>query len=240
MVAIDVARLTVAISVLAFAALCDLRWRRAPDACWVLVTVTGATLLVVEWLTTPFFFAVYRPALLTSLMVIGLAIVGYITGLIAGGADAKALASLAVLAPVPLGPGWEIPLASPFPLVLTTLTNGLLIALLVPLVLIALNLARGDVDGIRTLMAFRARLENVRERFVWPLEYVDDQGERVVVSSPRAVPHGAFDRDALGRQDQDRVWVTPKVPFLVPLWLGLLVAILVGDPMAWMMQALLA
>lgn len=240
MVAIDLARLVVAISVLAFAALCDLRWRRAPDACWVLVAATGALLLLVEWLTTPAFFAVYRPALLTSLLVIGLAIVGYLTGLIAGGADAKALASLAVLAPVPLGPGWGVPLASPFPLVLTTLTNGLMIALLVPVVLLAWNLARGDVDGVRTLMAFRAKLDNVRERFVWPLEYVDEQGERVVVSSPRDVPRGAFDRGALARMDQERVWVTPKVPFLVPLWFGLLVAILAGDPVAWIMQALLA
>ncbi len=239
MIAIDLARLVVAITVLAFAAVCDLRWRRAPDACWLIVAGAGVLLLAAEWLATPAFFALYRPALLTALMVLGLAVVGYLTGLIAGGADAKALASLALLAPVPLAPSWQIPLASPFPLALTALTNALLLALVVPGVLLVVNLARGDIDGARTFLAFRTRLEGLRRRVVWPLEYVDEDGEHVVASSPRLLPRDAFDPDALARLGRERVWVTPKVPFLVPLWAGLIVAILLGDPLAWSLRSLM-
>lgn len=230
--------MVIAIGVVAFAAVCDLEWRRAPDACWILVAGAGAFLLAVEWVLTPSFWAVHRPALLTSLLVVGLAIGGYLTGLIAGGADAKALASLAVLAPLPLV-GGSLPLASPFPLVLTSLTNGLLIALIVPVVLVVWNLARGDVSGVRTFLGFRARLDRIRERVVWPLEYVDEEGAVVVESSPRGMPRDAFDPEALRAAGRERVWVTPKVPFLVPLWLGLVLAVLVGDPLAWLLDAVL-
>lgn len=238
MVVFDVARMVIAIGVVAFAAVCDLEWRRAPDACWLVVAGAGAFLLAVEWVLTPSFWVVYRPSLLTSLLVVALAVGGYLTGLIAGGADAKALASLAVLAPLPLV-GWSLPLSSPFPLVLTALTNGLLIALVVPLVLVVWNLARGDISGARTFLGFRTGLDRVKQRVVWPLEYVDEEGVLVVASSPRGMPRDAFDAEALRALGRERVWVTPKVPFLVPLWFGLVVAVLVGDPLAWALDALL-
>lgn len=235
----DLVRILVGVGVLAFAAACDLRWRRAPDACWLTVAGVGAVLLGIEWATTPAFWPIYQPALLAAGLVFALAIVGYATGLITGGADAKALASLAVLAPLPLDPAWSVPLVSPFPLVLTSLTNGLLVALAVPLVLLVANLSRGDVDGARTFLAFRTDVDRVDHRVVWPLEYLDDEGTRRAAVTPGGVPQDAFDPDAMAQAGHERVWVSPKVPFLVPLWIGLIVAVLVGDPFSALLTAIL-
>jgi preflagellin peptidase FlaK len=238
--AVDLARVVVGVGVLAFAAVCDLRWRRAPDACWLVVAGIGAALLAVQWARTPAFWAEYQPAIVAAGLVLALAVVGYVTGLITGGADAKALASLAVLAPVPLDAAWTLPLPSAFPVVLTSLTNGLLVALLVPVALVLVNLARGDVDGARTLTAVRTSVEDVDLRVVWPLEHVDEDGQVQVATTPGGVPRDAFDPAELAEAGRERIWVSPKVPFLVPLWVGLVGAVLVGDPLAAGLEVLLA
>lgn len=240
MLGTDMVRILVGVGVLAFAGIADLRWRRAPDACWLVVAVVGVILLAADWAATPMFWTFNQAALITSGLVFLMALVGYVTGLITGGADAKALASLAILAPLPLGAAWSMPLASPLPLVLTSLTNGLLLALTVPVVLLAWNLAHGDIDGARTLLGFKTRLERVDLRVAWPLEYVDEDGEHVVAATPRGVPRDAFDPDAMAKLGHQRVWVTPKVPFLVPLWLGFVVAVLLGDPFTAFIDAVLA
>lgn len=234
-----VLRIVVGLSVLAFAAVCDLRWRRAPDACWLLVAGVGLVLLGVDAVGEPAFWAQNQATLLTAGIVVVMAIVGYLTGLIAGGADAKALASLAILAPLPLSPVLSLPLASPLPLAVTALTNGLLIALLVPLLLLTWNLLHGDVSGARTFLGFRTQIDRVDLRVVWPLEYVTEDGEHVVRATPGGVPRDAFDPEVLAERGREEIWVTPKVPFLVPLWFGLVVAVLLGDPFAAFLRAFL-
>lgn len=239
MVVTDIVRVVVGLTVLAFAGICDLRWRRAPDASWLVVAGAGAVLLAVDASTTPAFWSTHQAALLTSGLVFAMAVGGYVTGLITGGADAKALASLALLAPLPLA-GWTLPLGSPLPLAVTALTNGLIIALAVPVLLLVWNLATLELDGARTLLGFRTSLDKVDLRVVWPLEYVDDEGHHQVVATPGGVPRDAFDPDALAAIGRDRVWVTPKVPFLVPLWLGFAAGVLVGDPFAAVLRGVLA
>lgn len=232
--------MAVGVGVLAFAGVADLRWRRAPDVCWLIVAGIGLVLLAVDWIATPAFWTIYKATLATAGVVLVMAIVGYVTGLITGGADAKALAALSILAPLPLGPSWDLVLASPLPLAVTALTNGLLLALAVPVLLLVWNLVRGDVDGVRTFLGFRTDLDHIRLRVVWPLEFIDDEGHHVVTTTPRGVPRDAFDPDALAEAGRERVWVTPKIPFLVPLWLGFLVAILLGDPFVALLNAVLA
>lgn len=238
MIGTDIARIVVGLTVLAFAGVCDLRWRRAPDASWLVVAAAGLGLLTIDAARTPDFFATHAPALWTSGLIVVMAIAGYLTGLITGGADAKALASLALLAPLPLT-GWSIPLASPLPLAVTALTNGLIVALSVPVLLFLWNVLTGDIDGWRTFLGYQTDLESLDVRAAWPLEYVDEQGEHQVVATPGGVPRDAFDPAQLAEIGRERVWVTPKVPFLVPLWLGLVIAVLLGDPFAALLETLL-
>jgi len=232
----DTFRVLTGTAVLGFAAACDLKWRRAPDASWLVMIAVGAILLVGQAATEPAFLSRNLPPLLASAMIFGAALLGYVTGLLTGGADAKALASLAVLAPLPLDVAWQTPLPSSLPLVLTALTNGLVLGLAVPVVLTLTNLLRGDVDGARTVLATRVPVDQVEERIVWPLEYVSEEGEVVTEYTPGRVPLDAFDADALAERGREQVWVTPKIPFLVPLFVGFVLAALVGDPVATLLR----
>jgi len=237
--AVDALRILAGASILTFTAACDIQWRRAPDASWVLMSAIGAGLLAAQWWLEPGFLDAYLPALVTAGAVALLAIAGYLTGLIAGGADAKALVSLAVLAPIPLDPAWVVPMESVLPLAVTAIANGLIVGLAVPVALALVNLARGDVDGVRTFLAARVRTENVRERVTWPLEYVDEDGEVVTVTMPSNMPLDGFDPDELLAAGRERVWVSPKIPFLVPLTFGYAIAVIVGDPLAALLGLLL-
>lgn len=239
MLVVDAVRVLTGASVLVFGAACDLKWRRAPDLAWALAAAVGVILLGVEALARPAELARMAPSLATAAVVAVLAVAGYLTGLIAGGADAKALVSLSILAPVPLDPAWAVPLASRLPLVVTAVANGLAVGLAVPFALALVNVARGDVDGLRTLVATRVPTRNVREKVVWPLEYVDEEGELVTATTPGRVPLDAFDPDPLVERGRERVWVTPKIPFLVPLTFGFGVAVILGDPLASLLGLLL-
>lgn len=240
MLSTDLARIVLGASVLTFAAAADLRWRRAPDACWILLALAGAFLLAIDAFTEPSFVPQHAPALIAAGLVLVLALVGYMTGLIAGGADAKALASLAVLAPLPLESAWTLAWPSLFPLVLTTLVNALLAALFVPLALGAWNVSKGEIGGLRTFLGFKTSLTNVDERTLWPLERVDAEGRVVQALTPGGLPPGVFDPDALANAGRERIWVTPKVPFLVPLLGGFILAVLIGDPFTALLDQVVA
>jgi preflagellin peptidase FlaK len=223
-------------AVLAFAAACDLKWRRAPDAAWLVAVAVGVVVLTAQAATQPDFFRLHLPALVTSGIVFLGALVGYATRILTGGADAKALASLAVLAPVPLDLAWQMPFESPLPLVLTAVANGLVLGLAIPFAMAAFNLVRGDFDGWRTLLGTRVNVDQVNLRVAWALEYYDEDGEHVIQNTPRGIPLDAFDPEAFHARGQDKVWVTPKIPFLVPLFFGFVVAAIAGDPVAAVLE----
>lgn len=240
MLAVDAVRILAGAAILTFAAACDVKWRRAPDAAWAIMATIGALLLAVQAWLDPAFLQRYTPALVTAAVVGLLAIAGYLTGLIAGGADAKALVSLAILAPVPLDVAWAIPLESVLPLVVTAVANGLAVGLAVPLALAVVNLVRGDIDGWRTFLATRVPLDKVDERVTWPLEYVGDDGDVVTATMPGSVPLDGFDPSEMEGAGREEVWVSPKIPFLVPLTFGFAVAVVLGDPLAAGLRLLLA
>lgn len=239
MLVVDALRIFAGASILTFAAACDIKWRRAPDAAWLLMALVGGLLLAVQWFAEPGFADVHMASLITAGIVALLAIVGYLSGLIAGGADAKALVSLSILAPVPLDVVWTVPLESVLPLVVTAVANGLVVGLAVPLALAAVNLARGDIDGVRTFLATRVKTERVQERVTWPLEYVDEDGEIVTVTMPGNMPLDGFDRAEMLEAGREHVWVSPKIPFLVPLVFGFAIAVVLGDPLAALLRFLL-
>ena len=43
---------------------------------------------------------------------------------------------------------------------------------------------------------------------------------------------------ALSESDRDRIWLTPGIPFIVPMFVGLLVALTFGDLMFWVLSSL--
>lgn len=159
----------------------------------------------------------------------------YQFGIIKGGADAKALMALSLLFPVyPLlgpfpvyGPGPFLAQEA-FPFSLLILLYAGLLSLVVPLGLCLLNLKRGDKAFPTMFVGYRMDIGEVEKKHVWPLDRVEDG---VVVARSAAIPDDDVgpQLEALRAAGATRIWVTPKIPFLVPMTFGLLVAALLGN-----------
>lgn len=231
---LDVARLFAGASVLAFASYTDWRWRRAPNVLWALLGGAGAALLAVQLLMHPELLARW-PLLLFSALFAGLVYAFYWLGLLAGGADAKALIALAVLLPFPLHLG-ALPLrATPLPPAFGVLGNALVAFLAVPLGLLAWNIAKGRPRLPHALLGVPMPLEEAQRRHVWPMEYVEGGRVRTKLLPSRFVWEEE-DWAALRAAGRREVWVTPKVPFMVPLLAGFVAMFVAGDLVAgWLL-----
>lgn len=232
---LDLLRLFLAATLLAFASYTDWQWRRAPNVLWIIGAVAGGVLLAVEAaLDLPAFLARW-PYLVGVPVFAGVVYGLWWVGLIAGGADAKALMAFGVLMPFPLALAEGIPLwQTPLPGGVVLLMNSLLAFLLIPLAFFAWNLAHGDVRLPHAFLGVKRRAADVRRGHVWPMETVDAEtgARRTKLFASRMSDseiEETFARvQALGEQ---KVWVSPKIPFMIPMLVGLLLAFTVGDLM---------
>ncbi len=169
-------------------------------------------------------------------------------GLLRGGADAKALMALTLLVPY-------YPDASPFPLIalpvsvstamanlfpfsLTILVNAAILFLAVPVAYLVVNVARRDFEWPQGFFGTKAALDHLPAH-VWLMEKVDRHGERVAVLFPAHRADESAEIAKLKAAGADRVWVQPKVPFMVPLLVGFLLAFFVGNLMLGFLTAVL-
>jgi preflagellin peptidase FlaK len=231
-VLLDLARLLVGATLLAFASYTDWRWRRAPNLLWWIMAGAGAALLALEAALDWSGVAARWPYLVFAPL-FAAAIYGFWwVGLIAGGADAKALMALALLVPFPLALADALPLLpAPVPGSFTILGDSLVVFLLIPLSLLAWNVAHGHARLPHALLGVKRKARDVRRGHAWPMEVVDADGRRrtklFASRMSDAQIEETFQRvQALG---EAKVWVTPKIPFMIPLLAGFLAAFFVGD-----------
>ena len=280
----DLLRLAV-LPAFAWAARRDVRTRRLPNRLWYPLAALGVALLLVELfgrlpLDSPLDRLFLLRVGVSLALVVPLSYGFWRLGGF-GGADAKALMTLAVLVPTlptyAVG-GTALPVAPSRlgVLSLTALTNAVLLAGAYPLVLAARNALAGrfsramalarpvsasalptthgrlferregfaraglDLDALRmylrwrgtTLDALRAAPDRHRDpasvgatRDPWGAEaFLDSFDGSAYGTTPGTLREGL---DLLA--ERDAVWVSPGLPFLVPLFVGLLVGFVYGD-----------
>ncbi|MBI0583007.1 MAG: hypothetical protein ISF22_02135 [Methanomassiliicoccus sp.] len=154
---------------------------------------------------------------------------------IKGGADAKALIALSIMLPL-------YPVIGPFPLIaipfdtaqfvlpfpLLVLFNAALLTLAVPVFMLFRNLAGGQVRFPAMLFGRPMPVAEARDRFVWPMERYED-GKLKLSLFPGPSEDTAADLDKLSAAGIEEVWVTPKIPFLIPITAALLFSVIVGN-----------
>ena len=217
MMNVDPVRFVVGMAILAYASYTDLKRREAENVLWLIMG--GAGVLLLAYSQYPL-----EEIAISLLFTIPLAVVLVFVGM--GGADAKALLAIAVLTPLTphmnLGldlPLWTAPLELPFPLIV--FINTLLLFVTIPLAFLVLNIVRREVELPAALLGFKMPAQNIGTSFVWPMEKVIE-GKRVKTVLPQKEIDPAVFGDAV-------IWVTPKVPFLIPLTAGYAVSFIFGD-----------
>ncbi len=233
---LDTIRFIAGVSILAYASYTDIKTRRAPNILWLILGGLGLILLCIEFFLVEGFinqwiYLVFIP------IIIGIVYVFFQLRLIFGGADAKAIMALAILVPFePFFYGFPLN-HSPMPFSWVIFTNSIIIFLFIPLSLFVFNLINRDIRFPHCFLGYKMSLKKAKEKFVWPLEHIVDGHKRLSY-----VPH-SFESDDIYQEFEKygfkKIWVTPKVPFMIPLLIGFIVSFILGDILFTIMQAIL-
>ena len=175
----------------------------------------------------------------------------YATRLIHGGADAKAIMTLAVMFPLYPDYTWlgirsvmdtDLSLylmKLVFPFAVTALFNSVFAFVFAPFVFMAINAYRRDWGGGKTFFGYRTDVARLADPnyFVWLLETPE---RRTSLPEARVIPgrssimalHDVEPASQIRwfrKAGMDSAWVTPKIPFIIPIFFGTLIGALVGN-----------
>jgi len=200
-----------------------------PMALYIIAFITLGTLVAI------FQTGQYLWQLMIIPIVILIIIVLYYLDIVKGGADAKALIALAVLFPVYPAFG-ELPLIHiptnlaqyMFPFPILVLFNAALFVMIFPVSFMFYNLVKGHARFPVMFFGYMTRLSEARSKFVWTMERVEN-GERKTFLFPRGDDDHDEMLDQLEAVGAEEIWVTPKIPFLIPMTISLLFSALVGN-----------
>jgi preflagellin peptidase FlaK len=230
---LDITRLIVGVVVLSYASYTDIKTRRASNILWVIMGSIGAILLLIQFFTIGFGdkinYLIFIP------IMIGFVYLLFQMRLIFGGADAKALFAIAILVPIEPNisqfPIWS---GSLMPSSWFIFSNSVIIFLLFPISLLIYNLFKRNISFPYCLLGYKMNLKKAKEKFVWPLEKIVD-GKRKFVYMPKE-----FDVEEelkeFEKHNVKSIWVTPKIPFMIPLLVGFIFAFIFGDIMYFIMN----
>jgi len=231
---LDGIRLITGTILLAYASYTDIKTRRAPNTLWVIMAIVGVILLIIQYLEGGFpnlWYLVFIP------IMIALMYLFFQMRLLFGGADAKALMALAILVPIqPLMgvfPLWESFLPGSW----SIFANATILFLFIPLSLLVYNVSKRNLRFPHCLLGYVITVEQAKQSFVWPMEKIKD-GKRKLVYMPKNfdIDEELAEFEKLGIKD---IWVTPKIPFMIPLLAGFLVTFFLGDILLQIVRVLL-
>jgi preflagellin peptidase FlaK len=221
---LNIIRLLTGIVLLTYASYTDIKTRRAANILWVIMAIIGTILLVVQYMGggfTNIWYLVFIP------IMIALMYVFFQMRLLFGGADAKALMALAILVPIQPVMG-DLPIWLSFmPGSWIIFANATILFLFIPLSLLLYNIVKRNLTFPHCLLGYVMSVEKAKQTFVWPLEKIKD-GKRKLMYMPKN-----FDVDEELQEFEKlgitKIWVTPKIPFMIPLLVGFLVSFFLGD-----------
>ncbi len=194
------------------------------------IAILSIALVLYLWGVRPYFQHLVAVPLM-MMVVVGL----YMVDLIRGGADAKALISLSILFPFYPAIG-GIPAIDQsetftvlFPFSFTILVNAaIIVAILVPIGFLIANAIAGDLRFPNAFLGRKMDISLVRTRNVWLMERMVD-GKHVMYAKPRREDDLSNELRLLKEAGVERVWVTPKIPFMVPMLASLILSAVVGN-----------
>jgi preflagellin peptidase FlaK len=154
-----------------------------------------------------------------------------------GGADVKALMSLAILIPfeprIIIFPLW--PSIMPHPWII--LSNSVFIYLVIPFSLLLFNLLKKNLEFPYCFLGYKTEISKAKEKFVWPLEKIVDGKRKISYFSMNKEVNDIYAK--FEKKGIKNIWVTPKIPFMIPLLIGFILSFFVGDILFLIMSIIL-
>ena len=222
--------------ILVYASYSDVRTREVSNVVWVVIGVSGILFAIVElFIGSLSLFQVFKSLIAGAIFAFLLHILNF------GGADVKAVISLALLFPsypyIYLShlclPVTGIPPLGIF--VFSMLTNAILITISAPLCLFLYNLfLRRDLSPLM-FIGWQVRISNLRAKKHYKLMHqitarVKPEEWKYVWGGIEPTEEILSHLEALNRKGKIRkVWITPELPFIVYLTAGFFIAVLYGD-----------
>lgn len=192
--------------------------------------IASALVLAFVWAGEEYFLNLLAvPFMMLAIVVL------YMLDVIRGGADAKALLALTILFPfhpklasLPLIESDSSLAEVLFPFSFVVLVNAAILIAFVPLGFLARNAAAGDLRFPQALFGLREDLKQVRGRHAWLMERMDG-GKHVLYTRPKQEEDLEKELDRLEEAGHTKVWITPKIPFLIPITVSLVLSTTVGN-----------
>ncbi|MGA8604009.1 MAG: A24 family peptidase C-terminal domain-containing protein [Thermoplasmata archaeon] len=158
-------------------------------------------------------------------------------GILYGGADAKALMIAALLVPMfpnpwIAQPAGIAPVTAIFPFAVNVLMNAAVFFLAVPVVIAARNIRAREFRGLSGFVGYTIPVEELPRRYVWvrnPMFGEAREEEKSIETSEDDRLRRVKIAEVLKSKGIARVWVTPQIPFLVVMALGVVGTLLVGN-----------
>ena len=217
-------KVIIALAFLIYSSILDLKDRRVPNRVWIwmLAALLPFTVYEVTFRVDEILFAVIGASLVIALSIFFYAIKAY------GGADAKALIVIALTFPF-------YPEISPFliakgtVLALSTLANSLIFTPFIILFLFVRNVLCEGFKAFKEhpfgfLFGYKTEISKIRHH---KLLQVIRNGE--IVNLYIGIEAEEWILDELKKMGIEKVWVTPKLPFLVFITIGFLITVTFGD-----------
>ena len=228
---LNITRLVIGVVILGYASYTDIKTRRASNLLWVIMGLAGVVLLIAEYFLTDSFddgrtiYLIFIPIMIVMVYIM------FQLRLIFGGADAKALMALSFLLPLPTInwlPSSDLPLGeTTLPYCWGVFINALILFLFIPVGLFVFNITRKDLKIPHCFLGYKMTVKQAREKFVWPLEKIEDDKTKFIY-----MPKDFDMDDELKKFEKKKIktiWVTPKIPFMIPLLGGFITVFIFGD-----------
>ncbi len=113
-----------------------------------------------------------------------------------------------------------------FPFALSTLMNAALLLIFLPPYFLLLNVVRGDFRWPQALLGYRVPVDKL-PRFAWTLQEAEEGRVRYYAFPSKKVDEAEL--DGLEELGIKRLWITPQIPFLVPMAIAFVLTFVVGN-----------
>jgi preflagellin peptidase FlaK len=221
----DIIRFFIGIIILSYASYTDIKTRKASNILWLFMGSIGAIILVVQYITIGFeniFYLLFIPLMIVFMFIL------FNLRLIFGGADAKAIMALAIFAPIHPKifnfPLWD---ESIMPFSWVIFSNAVIVFILIPISLLVYNIVKNNIEFPYCFLGYKMSVKKAKQSFVWPLEQIKN-GKRKFIYMPKEF-NVEKELKTFENKGIKEIWITPKIPFMIPLLAGFLVSFLFGD-----------